>query len=558
MSKIRFFALGGLSEYGKNMYVFEIDNNLYILDAGIKYPSQELYGVDEIIPDYRMLIRAKNRIKGIFLSHAHEDHIGALPHILKELNVPIYATKFTMNVLKDRLVEDKLNLDEYRFNVIHEHSIIKFGNVRITFFNTTNNIPESIGIAIHTIQGLIVYTSDFTLDQTSNPIYKTNFKKINELSEKNVLALLIESVGSSRHIIGGSRENLEGQLHKTFTNAESRIIVSLFSSDLYRIQQVIDFSVNNKKRIAIVGRRAQRIVDIAISEGYLKIPKKSLIKLKFVDEKNKNNDHDIVAIVIGSRHEPYYMLQRMCRKQDRLIHIEDNDTVMLLTPPVFGTEKMASRTLDLLFRTEAKIIPVNKELHSYNHASAEELKMMIQLFKPKYIIPIIGEYRHQYGLRKLSVSLGYSEDDILILENGDAVNFQNEDMFVGKRDIKAGEILIDGTPIGNTNDYVMKDREILAEDGTLLIVAHVNPKQKKIIGEIEIVTKGFVYIQSSEELLNQVKELFEKISKKHLTSKYINWNDFKREARNGINRFLYSETKRKPITIPVLISVDDN
>ena len=184
--------------------------------------------------------------------------------------------------------------------------------------------------------------------------------------------------------------------------------------------------------------------------------------------------------------------------------------------------------------------------------------MMIQLFNPKYIIPIIGEYRHQYGLRKLSVSLGYSEDDVLILENGDAVNFQNEDMFVGKRDIKAGEILIDGTPIGNTNDYVMKDREILAEDGTLLIVAHVNPKQKKIIGEIEIVTKGFVYIQSSEELLNQVKELFEKISKKHLKSKYINWNDFKREARNGINRFLYSETKRKPITIPVLISVDDN
>ncbi len=556
MSNIRFFALGGLSENGKNMYVLEIENNIYILDAGIKYPSQELFGVDEIIPDYRVLIRAQSRIKGIFLSHAHEDHIGALPHLLKELNVPLYATKFTMQVIKDRLLEENFDLETLTLHSIHEHSIIKFGNVRFTFFNTTHNIPESIGIAIHTLQGVIVYTSDFTLEQSGDPRYQTNFKKINEIAEKNVLALLIESIGSNMHVSGGLSAELHNNIHRVFTNAENRIIISVFSSDLHKIQQVIDICLAHHKKIAIIGRRAQRIVDIAISEGYITIPKENLIKLRFIDEKQKNNDNDIVAIVTGSRHEPFYMLQRMCKKQDRLIHIEDDDTVLLLTAPVPGTEKMAARTLDILYRTEAKIIQIEKKMLSYNHATAEELKMMIQLFKPKYIIPTIGEYRHQHALRKLAVTLGYNEDNVLMLDNGDVVNFKDNDMYIGKNDIKVGEILIDGTSIGDVNDFVMKDRELLAEDGTLLIVAHIDPKQKRILGKVEIVTKGFVYIQSSEKILNDIKEKFVDVSKKHLSGKYINWNDFKRDVRNEISRFVYQETKRNPITIPVLISID--
>lgn len=556
MSNIRFFALGGLSENGKNMYVLEIENNIYILDAGIKYPSQELFGVDEIIPDYRVLIRAQSRIKGIFLSHAHEDHIGALPHVLKELNVPVYATKFTMQVLKDRLQEENFDLESLTLHTIHEHSIIKFGNVRFTFFNTTHNIPESIGIAVHTLQGVIVYTSDFTLEQSGNPRYQTNFRKINEIAEKNVLALLIESIGSNMHVSGGLSEELHNTIHRVFTNAEHRIIISVFSSDLHKIQQVIDICLAHNKRIAIIGRRAQRIVDIAISDGYITIPKEKLIKLRFIDEKQKNNDDDIVAIVTGSRHEPFYMLQRMCKKQDRLIHIEDDDTVLLLTAPVPGTEKMAARTLDILYRTEAKIIPIEKKMLAYNHASAEELKMMIQLFKPTYIIPTIGEYRHQHGLKKLAVALGYEDEKVLMLDNGDVVNFKDNDMYIGRGDIKVGEILIDGTSIGDVNDFVMKDRELLAEDGTLLIVAHIDPKNKKILGKVEIVTKGFVYIQASEKILNDIKDKFIDISKKHLSGKYINWNDFKRDVRNEISRFVYQETKRNPITIPVLISID--
>ena len=440
MSQIRFFALGGLGENGKNMYVVDVDKDLFILDTGIKYPSAELYGVDEIIPDYRVLIRAKDRIKGIFLSHAHEDHISALPHILKDLNVPVYATNFTMQIVKDLLKEEDFNLDDYKLNTITQNSIIKFGSVRVSFFNTTHSIPESVGIAIHTLDGVIVYTSDFTFDQSGHIQYHTDFKKINELAEKNVLALLMESLGSTLILNGGVNQNLNSKLNSVFANAEGRIIVSLFSSDLKKIQRVVDMCLTHHKKIAIIGRRAQRIVDIAIGDGYLDIPKSSLVNLKFIDDKNKNDDKDIVALVTGNRHEPFFMLQRMCKRIDRLIHISDQDTVILMTPPVPGTEKMAARTLDVLYRSDAKVENIDKRLLTAAHATGEELKMMMNLLKPKYIVPTIGEYRHQYGLKRLAVEIGYDPEEVFILDNGDVLNIKDKDAFVSRNEITVGDI----------------------------------------------------------------------------------------------------------------------
>ncbi len=556
LSQIRFFALGGLGENGKNMYVVEVDQQLFILDAGIKYPGQELYGVDEIVPDYRMLIRAKDRIKGIFLSHAHEDHIAAIPHILKDMNVPVYASNFTMQIVEDMLKEENIDTSALKLHTITQNSIIKFGNVKVTFFNTTHSIPESVGIAIHTVDGVIVYTSDFTFDQSSDLMYQTDFRKINEIAEKNVLMLLSESLGSTLELNGGVNSTLKHKLNSIYTNAEGRIIVTLFSSDLRKIQRIVDISLAHHKKIAIIGRRAQRIVDIAIQNGYLNIPQESLVSLRFIDDKNKNDDKDIVALVTGNRHEPFYMLQRMCKKADRLIHIQPEDTVILMTPPVPGTEKMAARTLDVLFRSDAQVKQIDKRLLTSAHATADELKMMMNLLKPKYVVPTIGEYRHQYGLKRLALEIGYKNDEVFLMDNGDVLTFDGKDTFVSKNDINVGEILIDGTAVGDVNDFVMKDRELLAEDGALLIVSHINPKTKQILGDIKIVTKGFVYVQESEELLNQVKELFEKISKKHLEGKYINWNDYKRDVRNEINHYIYQQTRRSPITIPVIISTE--
>jgi len=556
MSQVRFFSLGGLGENGKNMYVIEVDQQLFILDAGIKYPSAELYGVDEIIPDYKVLIRAKDRIRGIFLSHAHEDHISALPHILRDLNVPVYATNFTMQIVKDQLKDESYDLSTLTLNTISQNSIIKFGNVRVTFFNTTHSIPESIGIAVHTTEGVIVYTSDFTFDQSSDVKYQTDFRKINELSEKNVLILLSESLGSTLELNGGVNSQMMHKLNSIYANAEGRIIVSLFSSDLRKIQHIIDISLLHKKKIAIIGRRAQRIVDIAIESGYLNIPNESLISLRYIDEKNKNDDSSIVALVTGNRHEPFFMLQRMCKKTDRLIHIDEKDTVIMMTAPVPGTEKMAARTLDILYRSDAQVQVINKRLLTSAHATSDELKMMINLIKPKYIIPTIGEYQHQYGLKKLAIEIGYDPDHVFLLDNGDVLTVDGKDVFVSRKEINVGEILIDGTAVGDVNDFVMKDRELLAEDGALLVVAHVSPKLKQIIGDVKIVTKGFVYVQESEELLNKVIQVFIDVSKKHLEGKYINWNEYKKDVRNEVNRFIYQETRRSPITIPVIISTE--
>lgn len=555
MSQVRFFALGGLGENGKNMYVVEVNREYFILDAGIKYPSSELYGVDEIIPDYKVLIRAKNRIKGIFLTHAHEDHIGALQHILKDLNVPVYATNFTMNVVKDSLLDAGYNLNELSLNVINQNSIIKFGNVKVTFFNTTHSIPESVGVAVHTTKGSIVYTSDFTFDQSGDVRYQTDFQKINELSEKHVLALLTESIGSSLVQNGGVSVELNHRLNSIYANANGRIIVSLFSSDLLKIQRIIDISLAHKKRIAIIGRKAQRIVDIAIKSGYLSIPEESLINLKYIDDKHKNDDNDIVALVTGSRHEPFYMLQRMCKRSDRLIHITDRDTIILMTSPVPGTEKMAARTLDILYRSDANVKIIDKRLLTQAHATGEEIKMMINLLKPKYIIPTIGDFRHQYMVRKLAMEIGYKYENVFLLDNGDVLTFDDEP-YIAKGDISVGEILIDGTAVGDVNDYVMRDRELLAEDGAVLIVAHVSAKQKKIIGDIKVISKGFVYVKEAEDIIEQIKKTFNETSQKHFEGKYINWNDYKKDARNAISKYIYQETRRSPITIPVIISTE--
>lgn len=557
MSEVRFFALGGLGENGKNMYVIDVDKQYFILDAGLKYPSQELHGVDEIIPDYRMFINIKDRVKGIFLSHAHEDHIGALVHMLEHLNVPIYATAFTMEILKDVLLEKKYDLEKLTLYVIDANSIIRSDNVKITFFSTTHSIPESVGIAIHTIDGVIVYTSDFTFTQGKNPQYQTNFAQINELAQKNVIALLTESLGSTLIQEGGLDDKLTHRINSVYANAKGRIIVSLFSSDLQKIQKVVDISLKHNRKIAIIGRRAQRIVDIAIEKGYLTIPKSQFVNLRFIDEKTKNDDKDLVCLVTGSRHEPFYMLQRMCKKHDRLIHINENDTILILTSPVPGTEKMAARTLDTLYRSDADIQSVNQRLLTGSHATQEEIKMMINLLRPQYIIPTIGEYRHQYGVRSLALSLGYDEKDIFLLDNGDSVYFNDgKYSHTARGEIKTGEILIDGTAIGDVNDLVMRDREILSADGVLLVIANVDARQKKILGEVEVVTKGFVYLNELDEIIPEIKELFLKLSEKHLKGKYINWNDYKQDARNDISRYLSSKTKRRPITIPVIISTE--
>lgn len=554
--KIHVFALGGLGENGKNMYCIDVDGSLFILDTGIKYPTSELYGVDEIIPDYRVLINRKDSIKGFFMSHAHEDHIGALSHMLRELQAPVYATNFTMELIKDNLKEKNYNLTQYKLITIDHNSTIKFGHVKVTFFKTTHSIPESVGIVIQTVDGSIIYTSDFTFDQSGDVNYQTDFQKINEIADRKVLLLMTESISSEYQLDGRMNRMLDQEITKVISSAQDRVIVSLFSSDLQKIQKVIDIALKHDKRIAIIGRKAQRIVDIAIELNYLAIPNDKLVTLRYIDEKNKNDDPDLVCLVTGDRHEPFYMLQRMVKKSDRLIHITEDDTILVVASPIPGTEKMAAKTLDTLYRTDASVHVIDKSYLTVNHATADEIKMMIHLTKPKYIMPVIGEYRKLFTVREIAKSMGYSEQNVFLMDNGDLLKFDDGKPMVQRNRYRHGDILIDGSTLGDVNDIVIHDREMLADNGVFIIIGHIDPLKKTIVGEVEITMKGFLPSDSYEAIKDELIALFKEKINLHFENKYINWNELKLQLRDEINKFLFSKTKRRPVTVPVLISTE--
>ena len=553
MSKIKFFALGGLGENGKNMYCLDINNKIFILDAGLKYPSHELFGVDSIVPDFDYLEENVDRIVGIFLSHGHEDHIGAVPKLLKTVKVPIYASYFTLALLKDLITDQGLNVNDYKFNQVTCDKTEKFGNIGVDFYRVTHSIPESLGIAISTPDGVIVYAPDFTFDQNVSGAYKTDFLKLSSIAGKKVLALLVESLGAERVGKTHSSDALEYALNQAFYKAEDRIIVSAFSTDLMRIQKIIDISLKYDKNIVIIGRKTQRTVDIAVNLGYLQIPKDKLTNLRFIDDKNKNELKDSVILVSGDRHEPFYMLQRMVKKLDRLIHIRKSDSIILMTPPVPGTEKIAARTLDILYRFDTNVIKIDKNILPPAHASSEEIKLLINILQPEYIIPVVGEYRHQYALKKLCYQLGYTEDKVFSLDNGDVVEFEKGVGIKTKNKITSGDILVDGILDGDLSNVVLRDRELLSEDGVLLIIANVDARRKEIVTSPEVVSRGFVYMKENEVMVEEIELIFTKVSEKMFAGKYIDWRIYNKALKDEISKFLYRKTKRRPIIIPVII-----
>ena len=548
MAKIKVFGLGGFGEYGKNMYVITVDGKYFILDSGIKYPSNELYGVDEIIPDFTVLKRVKNDICGIFLSNAHEANIGALVHILKEVKLDIYAAKLTMEVIKDEFSDNNLNYPADLMHTITEDSIIDFGVCNVSFLKTTNSIPEALAISINTPDGSILYTSEFSFDEGANPLYKTNYKKLSELANKGILALLIESYGSRRLVQSGSNIMFSYEIDNIFKDSKSRIIFTLYSDDLLKIQNIIDKAIKYDKKIAILGRKAQRLVDLAIYNKYLEIPEKNFKKLLFIDEKNKNMDKDLVVLVTGQRHEPFHMLQRMIKKQDKLIHIEKEDTVVILTPILSGIEGISNKTFDYLSRADTNIIEIKKELLETSNATANEIKMMINLTRPKFIIPVIGEFQHQAMAIKIAKELGYSDDNCYLFENGDLLDLADGVSKVFKGEVPVGEILIDGTPIYDKNDVVMKDRELLAQDGIIIISANIS-KENKLLGDIIVKTQGFYNPPNHEEFIGELTRYFKDLFNDMLKKPRRLWNDLKRQIRSKMIMFIDGKTHRNPVFI---------
>lgn len=553
MSLVNIVALGGVQETGKNLYVVECDNYVFVLDAGMKYPASTVYGIDVVLPDITYLISKSQKIAGIFLTHAHDDHIAAIPHILKYMRVPVYATAFTMAVVKELLQEHEMKPADYELKEVTENTELRFGRNQVKFIGVNHSVPEAVAIAIKTPDGNIVYTGNYNFDQNGHDLYKTNYRQLTRVAEEKVLALLPESIAAINDINRGSVIHFEHRLNKIFMNAKGRIVISLFSTNLQRIQQIVDIAIRYGKKIAIIGRKTQRIVNIAINAGYLKVDESRLVNLRYIDEKNKNNGSDLVVLVTGERHEPYFMLQRMCRKVDRLVHIEPNDTVAVLTRPAIGTEKMAARTLDMVYKATNNVVNFPTDLILSASSGYEEAKQMINILKPKYIIPVVGEYRHQYNMVNLAKGLGYKEEELHVLELGNMLSITDGICDGVTKTVPYGDILLDGKGLGNVNNAVIHDRELLAESGVLMFVANVNAKARKVVSKPEIVAKGFY---CAPEDIKEMIAIFDNCTNKVFESKFINWIEYKNDLKNDLSKYINKKTKSNPMIIPVIISTE--
>jgi len=549
---IKVFGLGGFGENGKNLYVVEADKMIFILDAGEKNPPMEMYGIDSIIPDISYLKKNADRIQGIFLSHGHNDKIGAVPHILNEIKTNVYGSRFTMSILKDSFVSSDLAYYNKQFKIVNENTVLKFKNIKVSFFRTTHSIPESLGIVIHTSDGAIVYTGDYSFNTHIKKSYKTSFDKIARLKKENVIALISDSVGCTYQSTGDSNYLLEHALNDAFSK-NTRLLISAFSSELDKIQMAIDIAIKRNRKIAIIGRKAQRIIDISVNLGYLKIPKDKLVNLKFIDNKNDNYDDNMVVLITGEKHEPYFMLQRIARKRDKLIHIDKRDTVFVMTIPFPGVEKMAANTIDLLYMNGADVHTVSRKLLRGSHASVHDTKLLYNLLEADYIIPALGEYRHQYAQLDVAKSYGYSDRNIVMLDNGDVVTFRDGKRYGKLSHVETDEVLVDGAIAGDINEVVLRDRELLAKDGVLMLIANVDARKKKIVSDPQIVSQGFLLEKDNQEIFSEMKEIFVKTISSSLNDRYINWQDLKNDVKENIGKFISTNVKRRTMIIPVII-----
>ena len=563
MSKINFFALGGLGENGKNLYVLEIlkedsdeINDIFILDAGLKYPTDELFGVDSLLPNISYIIEHKDKVKAIFLSHGHEEQIGGLFEILKVVNVGVFGSHFTISIVEDAISEAGLNVSDYRLYRINEDKQLKFGNLQVEFYNVAHSIPEAMHIAIKTMDGYIVYAPDFTFDVNTNSKYHTSISKICDIGKENVLAVMAESIGATNL----NRVNNDVVLDRVINDClktSSRVIFTAYSEELSRIQKIIDLSIANGRRVAIIGIKAQKIVNRGIETGYLQIPTGKLVSLKYIDplKGNYNNDKDLVVIVTGNRHKPFYMVQRMCRHQDRLIEIGANDTIVIASPTKAGNEIIAAKTIDEVYKVGAKYINITKDIMRSSHADSEDLNLLYNILKPKYIIPIAGEARHLMTHKKICLDKGFSEDNIIILENGEVVSFIDGQKQTSTTRVKAGDVLVDGSVVGDISRKVIKDRELMAEEGLVLINIAINKETNAIKSLPEVVLKGIVSSEAHGQIINELIDLvMNELQLQIRRHKYVDYDYLVEKMTQEVSYEIKRMTKKQP---KVIINFED-
>jgi len=545
---IRIIPLGGVGEIGKAMYVVEIDEELFIVDAGLMFPESEMLGIDIVVPDITYIEENKDRVKGIFLTHGHEDAIGSLAYLLQKVQPPIYGSKLTIALAKEHLKEMPSPVAVKFFEVTNK-SRMNFDCTHVTFFNTTHSIPDSLGIVFNTSEGAIVHTGEFKFDQAAKGKYRPDISKMASLGEKGVFILMSDSSEAERPGYTTSESVIETHLSKTFHGAEGRILVALYASNFIRIQQVFDTAHETGKKVAVVGKSLESYFEVGVNLGYLTIEEDIVIP---VSEIEKYEDDNVVIIVTGNKGEPLDALSKIVRKHHKDVRIKESDTVLITFTPSPGMEVSMNQTMNDLAKNGATVLTSSKNVHVSGHGSQEDLKLMLNLMQPKYFIPIQGEYRMLMAHSKLAQQTGLPKTSVFIADKGDVVEFKNNKMRMSGR-VQAGNVLIDGIGVGDVGNIVLRDRKLLSQDGIFTVVITLSRKQKRIASGPEIISRGFVYVRDSEELFTESKLLVENIVEKHVAKKSFEWTSIKQEIRDTLSSYLYQQTKRRPMIIPIIM-----
>ncbi len=550
--KVKIYSLGGLNEIGKNITAFECGNDIIIVDCGIGFPDDDMLGVDLVVPDFTHLQNNVDKVRGIFITHGHEDHIGSLPYFLKSMNVPVYGTRLTLGILENKLSEHKL-LGSAKLHNVNAGDTVSAGCFKVEFIRVNHSIADACALAITTPQGVIIHTGDFKLDTTPIDGEMMDIVRLGQLGREGVLMLLCESTNVERAGHTPSEKNVGVSLERIFMGApDKRIIIATFASNVHRVQQIIDASVHHGRRVAVTGRSMISVVNAAVRLGYMNVPDGVLID---IDDIKKYPPEKTTIVTTGSQGEPMSALYRMAFSDHDKVQLTDKDLVVLSSSAIPGNEKLVGKIVNEMYRRGVNVYHDSSvEVHVSGHACREELKLMHALTKPKYFMPVHGEYRHLIQHKELAESMGMSPQNIFVSDIGKVIEIdENGARFNGT--VPAGKVLIDGSGIGDVGNIVLRDRKNLSESGLIIAVASVSLKEGILMSGPEIISRGFVYVRESEELINGAKEICQRAIIDALDNDINDWGELKNIMKNVLARYIFNKTKRKPVILPILMDI---
>ncbi|WP_294489263.1 ribonuclease J [uncultured Ruminococcus sp.] len=550
---VKIIPLGGLNEIGKNFTVIECSNDMFIIDCGLAFPDSEMLGVDIVIPDFTYVEKNLEKLRGVVITHGHEDHIGGLPYFLKKFpSVPVYGTRLTIGLIEGKLREHEL-LGSVKLNTVTPRQTIRMGCMAVEFIRVNHSIPDSVGMAIHTPAGVLIHTGDFKVDYTPIEGGIIDLPRFAELGNKGVLALMSDSTNSERPGYTASERKVGDNLEMLFTKAEGkRIIIATFASNIHRVQQIINNAVNTGRKVAVSGRSMVNVISVGIELGYLKVPDGVLIDIDMI---GRYLPEQIVLVTTGSQGEPMSALSRMSMNEHRKVSITPQDFIIISANPIPGNEKLVTRVVNDLMKLGAEVVYEKMyEVHVSGHACQEEQKLMLAITKPKFFIPVHGEFKHLMKHKQTAMAVGIPEENIIIAGIGDVIETDGVDMRI-TGEVPAGKVLVDGLGVGDVGAIVLRDRKHLAEDGLIIAVATIDRSVGEILSGPDLVSRGFVYVRESEELMNEAKELLTETLQTCLDNNMHEWNAIKGKMKDNLSDFIFRRTKRSPMILPIIMEI---